>query len=229
MAQQFRIGRGTRIYVAKLPEGIRERITRQTLTVATGGATVGATSLPVTALTNAINASADSPVNVLFVNANGIETLVSIVATAAAGATSLTVAALPRAIAAASTADYPAKLLARTSAGLSTTANDVTTTTFDTDGYEDGIVSMIGYGLSAPGNFLPSDPGWVTCFEAYNNFQEVWLTLELPPPGGFTKGYVFDGAASVTNCPIDAPADGIITGNVDFKYRGKINITKPTI
>ncbi|MGL4622234.1 MAG: phage tail tube protein, partial [Chroococcidiopsis sp.] len=173
--------------------------------------------------------SETSPVFLAFEDAvTGGERFVKVTAPAADGATSLTVAPLKRAIAPASTGQYPVKLQARTSADLSTTANDVTSTTFDSIGFVDGIVASIGYGISCPGNFLQLDAGFRTAFFAFNEFREVWLTLKMPNPGaGYTSGYIFKGAASVTDLPISDPSDGVVTANCTFAIRGKLQIEEP--
>lgn len=225
----FQIGRGSKVRVAKLPLGSRGAIPEQTITLG-AAATAGATTLTVAPLTEPIFASTTNPVYLAFDDAvEDIDKFVKITADAADGATSLTVAPLGRAIANASTAEYPVRLQARTSADISTTANDVTTSTFDTLGYSDGITSQIGYSVSCPGNFLALDAGFKTCFEAFNEFLEVWLSIELPAPGGYARGYIFRGAASVTNAPIATPADGIITANFDFTFRGKLDIIEPAV
>jgi hypothetical protein len=189
-----------------------------------------ATSLTVTALTAPLAATADDPVYLMFVDAaNNTEKLVQVTANAAVGATSLTVAALDAAIANASTAIYPVKLAARTAANLNPNANDIETTTFDDDGYSDGVVTKLGYSISCPGNYLPTDAGYLTCIDAFNNFKEVFLTLELPKPTGYAKGFIFKGFAAVTNAPLDTPAEGIVQANLEFKFRGKPIITKPSL
>ncbi len=229
MANQFIIGRGTKVTIALLPNGVREEVVPQTITVGITEAAVNATTIAVTALTEPLVASVANPVFLAFEDAaTGGERFVVVTAPAADGATTLTVAPLKRAISAASTAQHPVKLQARTSADLSTTANDVTSTTFDGSGYVDGIVASIGYGLSCPGNFLQLDAGFRTAFFAFNEFREVWITLEMPNPGaGYTKGYIFKGAASVTDLPITDPADGIIQANVTFAMRGKLEVVEP--
>lgn len=223
----FVIGRGSEVAVALLPKDSRAEIVTQTITIG-GPAAAAATSLTVAALTNRIAASSTDPVFLSFVDAiDQTDRFVKVTEVANSGAASLTVAALKKAIANGSIAQYPARLQARTSASISTNANDVTTTVFDSGAYEDGVVSQIGYGVSCPGNFLPLDAGFRTCFHAFNELREVWLTIKLPVPEGYTSGYVFKGAASVTNCPIEIPADNIITASIDFKYRGKIQIVEP--
>ncbi|MGL5870881.1 MAG: phage tail tube protein, partial [Xenococcaceae cyanobacterium] len=173
--------------------------------------------------------SETSPVFLAFEDAvTGGERFVKVTAPAADGATSLTVAPLKRAIAPASTGQYPVKLQARTSADLSTSNNNVTSTTFDSGGYVDGVIASIGYGLSCPGNFLQLDAGFRTAFFAFNEFREVWITLKMPNPGaGYTSGYIFKGPASVTDCPISDPADGVISANVSLEMRGKLTVIEP--
>lgn len=229
MANQFIIGRGTKVTIALLPLGVREEVVPQVITVGATEAAAAATTITVAPLTEPIFASPTSPVFLAFEDAvTGGERFVKVVANAADGATTLTVEALKRAIAPDSTSVYPVKLQARTSADLSTTSNDVTSTTFDSGGYVDGIVASIGYGLSCPGNFLQLDAGFRTAFFAFNEFREVWIALEMPNPGaGYTKGYVFKGAASVTDCPISDPADGVVSANVSLAMRGKLTIVEP--
>lgn len=229
MANPFIIGRGSEVTIALLEPGVREEVVPQTITVGITEAAALATTITVTALTEPLVASLLSPVFLAFEDAvTGGERFVKVTAPAADGATTLTVEPLKRAIAPASTARHPVKLQARTSADLSTTANDITSSTFDQDGYVDGIVASIGYGLSCPGNFIQLDAGFRTAFFAFNEFREVWVTLKMPTPGGgYTSGYIFKGAASVTDLPIADPADGVISANATFSFRGKLIIEEP--
>lgn len=229
MANQFIIGRGTEVTIALLQPGIREEVVPQTITVGATEAAALATTITVAPLTEPLFASETSPVFLAFEDAvTGGERFVKVTAPAADGATTLTVAPLKRAIAPASTGQYPVKLQARTSADLTPTTNNVTSTTFDESGFVDGIVASLEYGLSCPGNFLQLDAGLRTALFALNEFREVWVTLKMPNPGaGYTSGYIFKGAASVTGLPIADPADGIITANLDFSFRGKITTVEP--
>lgn len=229
MANPFIIGRGSEVTIALLEPGVREEVVPQTITVGATSAAALATSITVVALTEPLVASVDSPVFLAFEDAvTGGERFVKVTAPAADGATTLTVEPLKRAIAPASTARHPVKLQARTSADITPTANNVTSSTFDQDGYVDGIVASLEYGLSCPGNFLQLDAGLRTALFALNEFREVWVTLKLPSPGaGYTSGYIFKGAASVTGLPIADPADGIVTANTDFSFRGKLTVIEP--
>ena len=212
----FLIGRGSEVTVALLPKGKRTEIPPQVLTVG-GAVSAGANSVSVSGLASAIGGTAQQPfpTYLTFVDAvDESDKPVSVNAPVATGGGSLPTDAVPLAISAGSTAQYPVRLEARTSADLTTTANDTTTTVFESGGYEDGIITRIGYGLSCPGNFLASDAGFRTCFYAFQNFLEIWLSLHLPVPGGYSSGYIFKGPAAVKNAPLKIPADGIITADL---------------
>lgn len=230
MANPFIIGRGSEVTIALLEPGVREEVVPQTITVGITEAAANAISITVAPLTEPLVASALSPVFLAFEDAvTGGERFVKVIAPAVDGATTLTVAPLKRAIAPASTARHPVKLQARTSADLTPTISDVTSTTFDTDGFVDGIVASLGYGMSCPGNFLQLDAGFRTALFAINEFREVWASLKMPNPGaGYTSGYIFKGAASVTALPITTPADGVVSANLDFTFRGKLIVVEPS-
>lgn len=229
MAQSnpFVIGRGSVVTVALLPKGSRAEIVEQTITLGAAAA-VNATSLTVAALAEPLTASATDPLFLSFVDAvDETDRFVKVTAPAADGATSLTVTALKKALATASTAQYPARLQARTSASINSNANNIDSITFDSSGYGDGVISQVSFSVSCPGNYLPLDAGFRTCLFAFQEFREVWLTVKTPVPEGYTSGYVYKGAASVTNCPLEIPADGLISCNLEFSWRGKIEIVEP--
>lgn len=223
----FVIGRGSEVTVALLPKGSRAEIVPQTITLGAAAA-ANATSLTVAALTRPLLASAADPVFLSFVDAlDQTDRFIKITSPANSGATSLTITALKKAMADASTAHYPAKLQARTSASINSNANNIDSITFDSSGYGDGVVSQVSFTVSCPGNYLPLDAGFRTCLFAFQEFREVWLTVKTPVPEGYTSGYVYKGAASVTNCPLEIPADGLISCNLEFSWRGKIEIVEP--
>lgn len=229
MSNAFIIGRGTVVTVAPLEPGVRAEIPEQTITVGATAATVAATTITVAPLEEPLAASAENPVFLAFEDAvDGSDRFVVVVAPAAAGDTTLTVAPLKRAVAAASTAIFPVKLLARTSADIATTAADTTSTTFDDGGFSDGVVTSAGYTVSCGGNLLQLDAGYRTCLYAYQNFREVQIRIQLPNPGaGYTKGYVYTGVASVTDIPVTNPSDGIITNPISLTIRGKMKVEEP--
>ena len=227
--QQFQIGRGASVEVYRLG-GTRVPPTAQTLTVSNAGSPVlaPATTIPVTALAADLEASAELPLYVSFTNTDGSEVLVEVTAAAAAGDTSLTCTATPGDIDDGATAPIPARLLARTAANVNTNSNNVTTTTFDTGGWEDGIVSMNGMTFSCPGNFLQTDAGWRQCYKGWTEFKNLYLIVTLPAPAGYTTGYKFAAPCDVTSANIEIPADGIITSPLEFTVRGEPTITDPS-
>lgn len=229
-SEKFIIGRGTKVHVALLPPGSNTEIVPQTIT-SSALAAAAATSLSVEAITEALTASSAYPIFLSFADAvDGTDKPAKVVANAADSATSLTVATLVKAINDGSTAEYPVKLHARTGVDINPNANDTTTQTFDDDGYETGVVTRLGYGVSCPGNFLSMDAGFKTCFYAFNEFKNnIWLRIELPAPDGYTTGYVFKGSARVTNMPLNVPAGEIVTCNIEFKFNGKPTIVDPSV
>lgn len=220
------LGRGSKINVALLQPGSTSPIVPQTVQIA-AIATAAATSITVEALDEPIAASANSPSFLSFVDANGEESFATVTASAAAGATTLTVEPLRKAIANASTAEYPARLSGRTSANFEPNVQDQEINTFDSDGFETGIVTKVGYQFSCDGNFLPLDAGVRSCFHAVNNFLNLWVIYQMPTPAGYTSGYTFKGVASVTAMPIQNPAENFITANITFKFRGQPIIAVP--
>lgn len=222
------IGRGSHLTGAILPPGSSVEIIPQAITLS-AAEPIGATTLAVAPLTQPLTASVAAPLYLTFSDAvDGGDRPVIITASAAIGATSLTCLPLHAPISNNSIAPFPVVLQARTSAGITTSANDVTTTTFETGFFEDGIVSRVGLTLDAPGNYLPTDSGYKTVQDAFYRPSNIWLSLFLPIPGGYTTGQVYKGVASVTKCDIKDDAGGIIALDMTFKFRGAPIITYPS-
>ena len=220
------LGRGSRINVALLQPGSTSPIVPQTVALASGAA-AAAISLTVEALEQPIAASAAAPSYLSFVDANGEEGFATVTASAAAGATTLTVEPLRKAIAVSSTAEYPARLSGRTNANFEPNIQDQEINTFDSDGFETGIVTKVGYQFSCDGNFLPLDAGIRACFHAVNNFGSLWVIYQMPVPAGYMTGYTFKGVAAVTAMPIQNNAENFVTANLTFKFRGQPIILVP--
>jgi len=229
MSNAFIIGRGTVVTVAPLEPGVRAEIPEQTITVGATAAAVAATTITVAALDEPLAASAENPVFLAFEDAvDGSDRFVVVTAPADAGDTTLTVAPLKRAIAPASTAIFPVKLQARTSADIATSTTDTTSTTFDSEGFADGVVTGAGYTISCGGNLLQLDAGYRTCLHAFQNFREIQVRIQLPSPGaGYTKGYVYTGVAAVTDIPTTTPSDGLITNPIALVVRGNMRVLEP--
>jgi len=224
----FFTGKGVELWLAALPDGIETEPTEFTATAS--AAAKGATTITVTpALPADSFVPKDSYINA--VSALGYEVLVQLDADADAGDTSLSVKPLPEAIVAGSTVEYPLKLRARTTADLDRSGNRVTTVTFDDDAYESGRTTTISIGLNMQGNWSPLDAGYATAEHWFNEgYQQLyfWMQLPNPRPTVYSKGKVYKGTGSITSMPLSAPADGIITGNIDAAFNGKPSMVNPT-
>lgn len=226
MAQEaVTIGRGTQVFVAPLPKG-RVKPPKFSFVAGAGGADVGDTSIPVstTGLTGIIYA----PFWIGFVAASGLEMLAKVTADVEPGDTALTVEALAEAIPATATGAFPLKLKNRTAANLSDSDSQADVMVFENNGWRDQVTTMLGNGLELPGHYSPKDPAWKTCWDARQNFDEIYWRLELPTPDGYTSGHIFEGFGGVT-MPIEVPADGIISGNITVTSRGPVTIIEPVI
>jgi hypothetical protein len=230
------IGRGTKVYVAPLPECQRVVPERLTFTVDTAAA-LGATVLPVDVTAQPRNGGAltqptlpiSAPFWLNFTEPNGREHFVRINEDFDPADAELTVKALKRAIPAGAIAKFPLILRNRTSANLSDSDNTADVMTFDNDGWRDQVTTMLGNGLEVPGYYSPLDAGWNTCFQARLNFGEIYWELQLPKPGcgsDYTHGHIIYGFGGVA-MPIETPADNIINANITITSRGSVTFEDP--
>lgn len=230
MGTSFYTGKGVKLSIAPLPDGIE---TEPVAFSATTGATAAAKGATTISLATAMPVGAFIPKDAYLnaVTPDGYEVLVQLNADAKAGDNTLTVRALDERVIAASTIAYPLKLRARTSADLDRSGNRTTTITFDDDAYESGQTTTISIGLNLQGNWSPLDAGYATAEHWFNEgYQQVFFWMELPNPRTtvYSKGKVYKGVGSITSMPLSAPADGIITGNIDAAFNGKPIMVNPT-
>lgn len=209
-ASLARAGTGT---ILKMSDGVA-----QTVTVATGGAAIGATSVPVNALTAALSAG-----NTL--SFGGAKTA-TLTAPAAAGATTLAVSALPAALAAGDTA-VGVENYATITELTDITPPSAQANTFETTHHlSPGGVMEFGVGLTDPGdvtftvNWLPSDP----THDAATGFQKAADDKQLRRfkiiyPFLPVKVHNFRGL--VTGIAYTAPLGDRSTAAVTVKCSGK--------
>jgi hypothetical protein len=230
MASQIYTGKGAKIFIAPLPDGVDTEPVAATPTVATTAPAKGATTITITALPADVFIPAG--VYLSFKDADGYEVLVKLTADAEGGDTTLTVAPLPEGIDIGAAAEWPLRLRGRTGADLDRSGNRVTTVTFDDDAYERGLTTTISLGLSMAGNWSPLDAGYASAELWFTEGkQQCYFFLELPNPRStvFSKGRVYKGPGSITGMPLSVPADGIITGNIDAAFNGKPDTDEPTV
>lgn len=227
MTTSFVIGKGTKVDIAMLPVGSKTEPTPQTLT--TGGtATVKDISSPATiTLSAAIPNGKETIPSGSFLGfkdpLTGKVVMVQLTADAEAGDTDLTVNIIPEAIAANSVAVYPLRLSGRTTANIGRSGNRVSSVDFDSGAFETGLTASISQTLELSGNYLPSDPGFATAETAFTQLREVYVWVELPKiSAAYSKGKIYKGFASITDLPVEVPADGILTGNISLALNGEL-------
>lgn len=223
MATSFTLGKGTVVQIALLPVGSRVEPATRTITV--GGTPVAKSASAGTIAVTALAAGEAIPAGTylgFIAPVTGKTVVVQTTADVAAGATSIPVARVPETIAAASTAAYPLRLSGRTSANLGRSGTRTSAIDFDSSGYADGLTTSIEQTITLNGNWLPNDAGFATAEFAFTELREIFVWLELPKSSAaFSKGRVYKGAASITSLPLEVPADGIITGNIEVAFNGK--------
>lgn len=219
----FVIGKGTKVDIAMLPVGSRVEPTSTTITLGTLAAkdVVGGASITVPALGAGVFIPEGSYLGFV-APTTGKTVIVQLSADADAGDTTLSVEQIPEDIASGSVATYPLRLSGRTAANIGRSGNRVSATDFDSDGYADGLTASIEQTLEVPGNWLPLDAGFATAEYAFTELREIYIWLELPKiSAAYSKGRIYKGAASITDLPLEIPADGIITGNISIAFNGK--------
>lgn len=235
MAQsKYIVGRGTEVRVAIMHECQRiiPEVFKLTVDVTPGAAAATSLSValdltytPGSPPTQDVYAAADSPIYLTFTEANGREHLVEVVDIITAGATAtLTTSPLLKDIPVGAVAHYPPILAARTASNLSANDQTADVMTFDNEGWQDSVTTMLGNGLELPGFYTPSDAGWNSALHARFHTKEMFFQLKLPTPGcddTYARGHVFRLFGAV-DMPLNVPADNIITADISTNSRGKV-------
>lgn len=219
----FKIGQGTIAELALVPVGSDIEPVRTTITLAAAATkdTTAPATITVPALASGVVIAAGNYLSFV-APTTGKSVLVQVTADAVASDTTLTVDSIPEDIVSGSVAVFPPKLAGRTAANLGRQGNRVTSVTFEDDGYESGLTTSIAQTLEFPGNWIPTDAGFATAEYAFSNLREIYLWLTLPKiSSAYTKGRIYKGFASISNLPLETPANGIITGNISAAFNGK--------
>lgn len=221
----FVIGRGTKLYVALLPVGDETEPAELTLTT-TNSVTAKGVSGPVTITLSGAVAAGKRIVAGNFLNfvdeATGKEVLVELTADVEPTDTTIEVAIVPEDIPASAVATFPMRLKGRTAANLDRSGNTTSVVDFENEGYSTSVQTSIEQGFSAPGSFLPTDAGFATCEKAFEDLRQIYVWLELPKTSAaYSKGRVYHGPCAISNLPLEIPADGALTGNLEGAFNGK--------
>lgn len=196
----------------------------QTLTL-DAAATKGATSLT---LATGLTAPIDKDNWLLFVDADGLEFLAKVTADADSGDTTLTVKALDEAITDAAVAKFPSELYDRSAVNVARTYNNSEVFTLNTGGDRQVVPTTATKNATAPGFWYWHNAGYRICKEAAEAKKPVWLFVEYEPPSAaFSKGIIVSGKAVITARPTDSPANGFLTGDINFEFTGPVSETDP--
>jgi hypothetical protein len=224
---QFVIGQGTQITVAPLTVGsIVEPGTGSLISQATLVAKA-ATSIPLTGTAGVVIPAGTylgftDPVS-------GKVVTVKLTATTTTSSSALTVAATPAAIAASSTCAYPLKLANRTDVKLDRQGKVTSQFTFDDLLWESSATTGLSAKVDVPGSWSQLDPSYLTVESQWLQGLPiyVWVTFKTPS-SDYSAGTIFKGVAIIVNLPIDAKADGIISGDISLQFSGAITKVDPT-
>lgn len=227
----YEVGRGTRIYCA--PDHSCDSEYPEPITFTTSASVnAGASTIAITASGNTKPIVA--PFWIKFVDpVTGKASTVEVSTNVSAGALSLAIEAAKFSIPSGAQAEYPCRLGGRNSVNLSTADEETEVEDFDNDGWKAYVKTALGSDVSANGNYLPTDPGWKTCHYQRMDFQNggnsrVYLRVEFPAPGCgdvFQAGDIYEGFAIVKSMPIESTPKGLISGNIEFSYTGKVTYT----
>jgi hypothetical protein len=206
------LGRKTDVFIALLPDGVRTAPTEQTLTVASGGAAQGATTITVD---ETISALIPGNTFLQFYNlTTGQEYLARLTQDVSSGS-DLTVAALAEAIPAAAVAQNPGYLWDRSDASVDRSYNRATTSTFNTGGDEDGVITGASRTMSLPGIFYAKNAGYLNALWAAENGREIYVQRQI-------NGVLdMEGPCVVTAATFAAPVAGNVSADLTLAFQGK--------
>lgn len=216
----FITGRSSRIIIGRQDADAGLAFVPDTIT-AGAAAAANATTITVAALGAGVVIHAGAYLT--FRNlTTGARKLAQVTARAIAAGTSLTVAPLDEAIENGDVALWPPVLGQRTSVEIGGQGNRVTSFPFEQDGYEDGFNATISNSCNMQGNYALQDAGYALARYYFSNSQECRLRVEFPPEKpGATKVRVIEGRYSITNLPLTAPSDQIITSAIEGSFNGR--------
>lgn len=230
-ASKRMIGRGMQVFVAPSPE-CDQRVIPEDIVFTVAGAvapTVGATAVEFS--TDVLPTKRiPAPFWLAFVDsATGIEYLVKIVENFNPADSSFVTAPLKRSIPIGATAIFPVYLSGRQSASFGNNDQTTDTQTFDSDGWQDSITTLLGDSLELPGFYSPTNAGYWICRNARSTNSEIFVRATLPKPGcndDYTKGEIRELFSGV-QMDLIVPSDGPIESSITLNSRGKVYEYEP--
>ena len=223
------LGRGTQAWIAPLRSGdttIPTYTPAVPLVATLSAATKGGLALTLGTSTSATSVFvANTYINVI--TPQGKELLVQISADTVGAVTTIPVNPLITAIPAGSTFTYPLRLRFRKTSDVNRNAKTVDTIDFDSGGYGTTVVTSLSYDLKLDGDYPALDSGYKSLDYCSDNFQKIYVWLILPNPDAslYQSGELVTGICDVGNTPLNIPADGLITANIELKPQGRLGRT----
>lgn len=214
-------------YVALAPND--DIIVDEILTVATGGALKGATTVTIT--TGLTNKMYKGQALTFYNPTTKVETLVELNADAAPGATSLTVRALAKALTAGDKAEFPVNVWDRSSNDLDESSNfSGVSGNNDDRGGQNGTITGGDFSYSINGRFHYENAGAATMRYARPNGLKCWFKRQLPNTNSnfYTTGPAEQFYGFVTQRATPAATDGNVEENFSIQGIGTITRILPT-
>jgi hypothetical protein len=208
-------GQEAKLFLALLPqvngETVRARPSQQTFTIATGG---GATAT--LTLTTALTTTVVAGQFLRFTNTTtGGEFIVQVKTTASSGTAIEIETAVPGGgIPDGAVCEFPLYIWDRTELSVEGSLNRSSVATYNTGGFEDGVVTGGSFTMSAPGIWYSKNAALLTCLWASTRGRELWAQRVVGSQ--FTEGPVV-----VTATSSGAASDAFVSSDLTFAFQGQ--------
>lgn len=107
-------------------------------------------------------------------------------------------------------------------ATLNRSAETIDATTKDGNGWQENVQGLKSWGIDADGVLIESDEAWQMLEEAYLNSESVVAYIELP------SGNQYEGECIITDLPIEAPHDDLVSYSLSLTGSGALAKTTST-
>ena len=108
-------------------------------------------------------------------------------------------------------------------ATLNRSAETLDSTTKESDGWQENEAGNKSWGIDADGIYVADNSAYTRLEEAYLNSSHIGVYLELP------SGTKYVGRAIITDLPIEAPYDDLVTYSVTLTGSGSLTKTDATV
>lgn len=166
----------------------------------------------------------------------GTDSLVHVNTDASATDTTLNVDAIPEAVAANAVAQFPPFLGGRTSSSVEQSGNLVSNVVFEDGLFTKQGLTSISSTVSFDGNFLDTDPGMLTLYDAYVDKQNyghanlyVIITLTAQKAGTYGRGSQWAFQVVPSNASMQIGTEEIVSFNFSGSATGRCVLANPVV